>query len=295
MSTLLPPLAFQVGALCLVSQVVFSCLFTFVLPEGPWTQLPNVTAHQVVCFPLMVYLAFEGMYVWYTQQDELHSEGMEGRIFGISEGGVDIGAIVFGMMLFWDIPTSLVVPALQNKLMLAHHVGLLIVSGLSIGIFSGGNPLGSYYAPFFFGVIEFSTIFLSIVDLFHPKNAAWHQWLNSSQSTIGNLARTLNELCRPLFAISFLITRCVLFPYVMLSTCLLDFWKAAMLSPEERRGGSSSLLLFVWVLCLAFTFLQLHWGVLIAKQVAKASGLMAKEESSENLITEDTNLQSRND
>jgi TLC domain len=185
------------------------------------------------------------------------------------------------MMLFWDIPISFVVPALQDPLMLMHHVGMMFVSGVSIGIFSsGGHSIGSYYAPFFFGIVEFSTIFLTIVDLFHPKNEAWHTWLEGSQSPSAKFTRGLNELCRPLFALSYLSVRCVLFPYVMVTTCLPDFWKASLLRTEEEKHGVSSMTLkVVFVLSLLFTLLQLHWGSLVARQIAKALGLMPSRKS----------------
>jgi hypothetical protein len=272
---LLPPLAVQVGLSCLAAQIVLTFLLAVVMPAGPWTKLPGVTAHQLVCLPLMMYLSYRGFVVWFTQQGELDAQGMEGRIFGVSPGGADMGAFVWGMMLFWDIPVSFLVPSLQDTLMLAHHVGMLFVSGVSMGVFSSGHPIGSYYAPFFFGMIEFSSVFLSIVDLFHPNNAAWHTWMEDSKTSVADLARTVNEVCRPLFALSYLAMRCALFPYVMFTTCLMDFWKASMLATEEEKHGISSItLILVCLLCLGFTLLQLNWGVLVAKQVAKAIGLI---------------------
>lgn len=272
---LLPPLAVQVGLSCLAAQVILTGIFAVLLPAGPWTKLPGVTAHQVVCLPLMIYLAFQGFDIWFTQQDDLYAQGMQGRIFGVSPGGADMGAVVWGMMLFWDIPVSFIVPTLQDTLMLAHHVGMLFVSGVSMGVFSNGHPIGSYYASFFFGMIEFSTIFLTIVDLFHPKNKAWHEWLEESKTAAAGIARPVNEICRPLFALSYLAMRCGLFPYVMFTTCLVDFAKAAMLKTEEERHGISSVtLILVCLLCLGFTFLQLNWGILVARQVAKALGFM---------------------
>lgn len=282
---LLPPLAVKVGLSCLAAQIVLTGLLAFVIPAGPWTKLPGLTAHQVICLPLMIYLSYKGFLVWFTEQGELDAQGMEGRIFGVSPAGADIGAFVWGMMLFWDIPVSFAVPTLQDTLMLAHHIGMLFVSGVSMGVFSGGHPIGSYYASFFFGMVEFSTVFLTIVDLFHPKNAAWHKWLDESKTSAADLARSVNEVCRPLFALSYLAMRCGLFPYIMFSTCLMDFWKASMLATDEERHGIGSItLILVCLLCLGFTFLQLNWGLLVARQVGKALGLIPssgdkKEES----------------
>jgi hypothetical protein len=139
---------------------------------------------------------------------------MEGRIFGISQRGVEISEIVFGMMLFWDIPLSLVVPSMQDNIMLLHHIGMCFVSAVSFGFFSSGHPIGSYYASFFYGVIESSSVFLAVVDLFHPKNRAWYDWINSPKtaSTVKGLAKTVNEMARVIFAVSYLVVRCGMFP-----------------------------------------------------------------------------------
>ncbi len=275
---LFPPLAVKVGLSCLAAQVVLSFLMAIVLPVGPWTKSPGLTAHQLVCLPLMMYLSYQGFHVWFKEQDELYAQGMEGRMFGVSPAGADIAAFVWGMMLFWDIPVSFVVPSLQDALMLAHHIGMMFVSGVAMGVFSNGHPIGSYYAAFYFGMVEFSSIFLTIVDLFHPKNKPWHTWLEESTTSAAALARSINEVMRPLFALSYLAMRCGLFPYVMFSTCLADFWQASMLVTDEDRHGISRFTLFlVCSICLGFTLLQLHWGLLVVRQVAKALGIASNK------------------
>jgi hypothetical protein len=180
--------------------------------------------------------------------------------------------MVWGMMVLWDIPVSIFTKSLRDPLMLGHHIGMSFVSGVAAGMFSE-EPVGSYYAPFFFGVIELSSVFLCLVDLFHPKNSAWNEWLRSNKTRIGHFLLTLNELSRVLFAISYLALRTVTFPYVMFSTCLMDFWEAAILPDEERHGAPSWSLVGVCLLALGFTFLQINWGLLVGRQVGKAVGL----------------------
>ena len=269
-----PPFAVKAGLTCLVLHVVFAVLFRFILPSGPWTELPHATAHQLVCLPLMLYLLYHGCYAWFTEQDELYALGMEGRIFGVSERGVKMSEVVYGMMLFWDIPLSLVVPSLQDNIMLMHHIGMCFVSAVSLGLFSSGRPIGSYYAAFFCGVIEFSSVLLAIVDLFHPKNKAWFLWINESKSSGARFASMVNEVARVGFAVSFLVVRCGFFPYVVFSTCLRDFWAASMLEAESRRGVSRITLWLICALNFGFTIMQLNWGILVAKHVMKALGLI---------------------
>jgi len=277
----LPAWAIKGGLVTMGAQAFFMILFTKVLPSGPWSELPGVTAHQLVCLFLMMHLVYEGVPIWLREQEALYNAGMEGRIFGVSPDGRDLGSLVWGMMLIWDIPTSIFVPSLQDVLMLAHHVGMTFVAGVSMGIFSSKNhPIGSYYAPFFFGVVELSTIFLTIIDLFHPKNKAWNRWLNESPSTAAKYTRVLNEILRPTFALAFLLVRCTWFPYVMATTCLRDFWNASLLETDEDRHGVSSLTFkAVFVLSLLFTLLQLHWGILVSRQIVKALGLIPSKKA----------------
>lgn len=270
-----PPLAVQAGLTCMTAHIVLAVLFAFVLPKGPWTALPNSTAHQVVCLPLMIYLVYHGWIAWFSsEQDELYAEGMTGRIFGVSPRGADMSAVVWGMMILWDIPLSLFVPALQNTLMLGHHLGMCFVSGVSMGVFSGGHPIGSYYAAFFYGIVEISSIFLTIVDMFHPKNKEWFEYVNQTTTPVGKMVQTVNELSRVAFAVAFLVLRCGKFPYIMVTTCLADFWTAANVDDAERYGIPRWTLLLVFALCFAFTLLQLNWGVLVGRQVGKAIGLI---------------------
>ena len=274
LSIYFPPLAIQAGLTCLTAHVVLALVFRFVLPKGPWTSLPNSTAHQVVCLPLMMYLVYHGWIAWFTEQDELYAAGMTGRIFGLSPRGTEMSATVWGMMWFWDIPLSFFVPALQNYLMLAHHLGMCFVSGVSMGAFSNGYPIGSYYAAFFYGIVEISSSFLTIVDMFHPKNKAWFEYVSQTKTPLGQMVQSLNEFSRVAFALTFLVLRCGMFPYVMFTTCLNDFWTAAMVDDAERHGIDRWVLLLVCALCFGFTFLQLNWGLLVARQVAKAIGLI---------------------
>ena len=143
-----------------------------------------------------------------------------------------------------------------------------------MGVFSNGHPIGSYYAPFFYGVIEISSVFLTIVDMFHPKNKAWFEWVNETKTPLGKFVQTINELSRVCFALAYLLVRCGLFPYVMFTTCLGDFWAASQLNDQERRGVSRWTILAVCALCFGFTMLQINWGVLVARQVGKALGLI---------------------
>ena len=114
-------------------------------------------------------------------------------------------------------------------------------------------------------MIEFSTIFLAFVDIFHPKYKYWYDWLRDQEergTNLGLIISSINNIARVLFAISFLCLRFFYFPYITFTKCLPDFWYNANQTKEVA-------LYVVCVLNLLFAGLQIHWGILIAKQLIK--------------------------
>ena len=256
----------------------------------------SLTAHQIVCLPLMIYFSYLGFTNWFGDENDNNNnnnnntnikfDSPEERLFGISDSGLQLGEMAFGMLLFWDIPIGFMTIALQDTLMAIHHIAMLFVAGTICGFFSYGQPIGSYFSNFYIGIIEFSTIFLSFVDIFHPKHKYWYNWLENSKGTVGNTIRTVNEVCRILFALSFLALRAVYFPYVMFSTQLSDFWYGIVMlrNNNEQHKTHGSLpptwpLIGIFVLSFVFAFLQMYWGMLVAKGIAKAIGLIPSSDS----------------
>lgn len=165
---------------------------------------------------------------------------------------------------------GILAPSLRDTIMLAHHIGMFAVAAIMSGMFSNGQMIGYYYVPFYFGVIETSSVFLSVVDQFHPKRREWFDWLNceSNQSRgIVKFATQMNEICRMLFAISFILLRGVYFPYTSFCHCIPDVWKAY----EERPDGVPMWTgYFLIVSLVLFSCLQSYWGLLVARQIKKA-------------------------
>lgn len=263
------PLVMQSGLLCLGLQLLLHAMCQYAFPHhpGPWSELPSFTAHQVLALPIMIYVSYQGSMLWFYTFET--PETSEERITEVYRESVDLAQVVFGFLLYWDIPVSIFTPAKQDVLMLAHHVGMLFVAGVVMGNFCAYHESrGSYYAPFFLGVIEVSTIPLCYVDIFHPKHVYWYKYINEDNrdNAIGKTLSGINEGCRVSFALIFLVVRFFYFPYVAFGGCLQDFWK-------EAKQESDPALFGIFVSCLLFTGLQLYWGVLIIEQLGKALGL----------------------
>jgi hypothetical protein len=236
------------------------------LPSGPWTKLSVFTAHQLVSFPLMIILTYCGWRDWFFYPCEPALTSSQ-RIFGCSNPNDVPLAIASGAMLLWDIPTSFISPPLRDRLMLAHHVGMFATAFLMGGGFcKNGSQIGYYYAPFYFGVIEFSSIFLSYVDVFHPKYVHYHGWMNSKHGALKKAINQVNEVGRVLFALSFLAMRGFYFPYVSFFWAIPDLRIAYDNPPDGVPIWTGY---FLISMIASFACLQAYWGLLIVKHMMK--------------------------
>ena len=193
LSTYLPltPLATLIGLTCLIAQINITLLLnnkrrlsSFFLWNkqnvGPWNDLPGFTAHQLIALPSMCILTYCGIKSWFfdttTTDTSITDDNINimdtpyQRIFGHSDPHNIPLAIGSGAILLWDIPSSYFIKELNDPLMGLHHVGMFLVATVMGGMFCGGQQMiGYYYVPYYFGVIEMSSVPLSYVDVFHPK------------------------------------------------------------------------------------------------------------------------------
>jgi len=246
------------GLGCLLLHTLSYLLSVYVLPNGPWTKLPSFTAHQVVAMPFMVYLTVLGFQEWFG------GTTCADPVLHINENGLYLSRIVIGSMLLWDIPTGFVTDGMGDPIMHFHHLGMLLVSGITAGVFSS-QPIGSCYAPFFFGVVELSSIPLAIVDIFHPKQKAWHDYHLTSSPL-----KALNEISRIMFALLYILVRAIYFPYVVVTQVLPEFYRAT--TDTDTPDTDAPALWAIMMFSLLFTGLQMYWGSLVIKQIIKALG-----------------------
>jgi len=251
------PIFLKVGATTAGVQVALRLLFASKLvPAGPWQDEPGFTAHQVVCFPLMIFLTYLGWSTWFV--DDAAFDTPEERIFDSHDTGLLMTKVILATQLAWDIPCGFLVPSLADPLMLAHHVGMATMAVM--------NLLGfwQFYAVFFYGVIEISGIVLSFVDVFHPKHASWCKWL----ATAPRLS-AFNDAMRAVFYLLYMAVRFVYFPAVIFTGIIPDFLAVVSLPTEMRRGVPFGALAFCPFVGILFSGLQLYWGFLLTKQVRK--------------------------
>lgn len=277
------PILLPYGCACLIAHFVLYNLFKYVLKPGPWTDVPSFTAHRTIAFVLMIQWTILGIQnLTDAAGSDNPSDGTtvysssppyDGyRVLRRLPTGLDMAQRSMGALWIWDIPVSLFSKdsaGSHDFLMHAHHLGMLLITCIVLGLLSfgppadgGGWPVASSYAPVFLGVIELSSIPLQIVDLFHPKKApGWCDYMKKSP-----FLSAVNDMARTSFAVLFLAVRGIYFPYVVVTTVLPECWTALRgLSPSPICLPIGLILVFA----LAFTALQLHWGTLVFRQIVK--------------------------
>lgn len=251
------------------AQIVLTSVFAFkVLGTGPWSEMPSFTAHQVIATAVLLYLSVEGLRLQW-QQNALNDNNVD-RL--TDPRHIHLSEFVLGMMVFWDIPTGLCTRALREVPMVFHHFAMAATAALALGALSNGNPIVGYYAPFFFGVIEWSSLPLIIVDIFHPKHKAWHSYLTSPDRS--PWFNRINATARLVFAASFLLLRTVCFPYVSIAGVLTDVWHVTSLPLDQRRNVPNLPLVAIATSNTLFSCLQIYWGNLLIQQILKLVGLV---------------------
>jgi hypothetical protein len=270
---LFTPFAVQTGICCAVVQIILYLLFVtnFFGVKGPWSIMPSFTAHQIVVIPALIYLSIQGLnefdirdFIGIATNTATATSAVE-RVTSPMHG--HFSEFVLGMMFFWDIPTGLCTPALRDIPMILHHVGMFMTAAISMGIMSNGTPIFGYYAPFYFGMIEISSLPLIIVDIYHPKHKAWHAYLTSSDRS--GWVMKLNDMARPLFALLFMLIRMIAFPYVSVMGVLRDVLNVTSLPLDQRNHVPNLPLYIIAFLNVSFSCLQLYWGTLLIRQIIK--------------------------
>ena len=266
---LFTPFAVITGACCAVVQVgAYLLLVTNFFGKGPWSIMPSFTAHQIVVIPVLFYLSIQGLRDFNIREvlgaTATTTTAVE-RVTSPMHG--HFSEFVLGMMFFWDIPTGLCTPALREVPMILHHIGMFVTAAISMGILSNGVPIFAYYAPFYFGIVEISSIPLIIVDIFHPKHKAWNMYLNSNERS--GWIMKLNDTARPLFALLFILVRMVAFPYISIMGVLRDALHVTSLPLEQRNNVPNLPLYIIAFLNVAFSCLQFYWGTLLIRQIIK--------------------------
>jgi len=214
------------------------------LAKGTTLAAKRKASYQLTNLCANVILGISGIYFQYfvlpkNPTVEETTQGLENVVF--------MSTFQFGYQL-WAIPIG-VFYVRESPAMLVHHLSVIVVSSAANFLRNGFR----YWAPFFFGVIEMSSIPLAIMNFFKDHPALIDQY------------PIFYKNLRVVFALTFLQVRVIMYlpraymlqrdQYLLLST------HPSMLFRIYMSLAASGLLMLL--------VLQMYWGLLISKGLAK--------------------------
>lgn len=198
----------------------------------------DVMSFELVAAVSLVHLAYHGVGIWFQFFGDLQAV-VDGGVY--TESTVIRDSILIPMLAYqsWNLAAGLYLKEFGDFPSLAHHA---VTIGISYFTITG--PVFHYYAVYFLGVSEVSTIPLTFpVDIFakFPRYQEQFPMLN----TVGRL----------LFATLFMITRVIYFP-------ILDyfFWTECYQLYMSAGIREYFPVVFFLVANIFMTGLQFFWG-----------------------------------
>lgn len=205
----------------------------------------NKTAVQFTHLAVNCILALSGLYCWYKQTPHWNDCSLIQRWTGFQNFSF-FGNIMISYNV-WSSYASRRIFGHEDVTMACHHIMACV-----IGFFSSFTHYGwNYYAPFFFGVIEVSSLPLSLLNAFNFRD----DWVVAYP--------TLHLFTKIFFAIAFIGTRVFLWNSNMHLFFKDTLSLIANNNPEIANISATTrfvTLLAADVPALFLTFLQLFWA-----------------------------------
>lgn len=255
MTVLLDPLALEWENLALrwtvlLFSVQIICQVLFSL-GGPFKSRPAFVAHQVCSLFGVLGSGYYGYHYWTTEANTVHT--MQDRLFKPLEGGPVVTRINLAFQIY-DLVTTILIPEIRKPEMLGHHTLAIILAYYVIRY-----QYAHYYAIFFLGMTEISSIPLTFMDVF--------KHIKSLQKPFEGF----NNLCSYAFAALFISIRGIYWPI----TSYFFFVDVAAAFKQDIMPNKFLAYFFV-ISNAVLTLLQWYWLTLIfnrlIKMVRKAGG-----------------------
>ena len=265
------PLALCSGAIGLAAQLGLTGLFR-ASKDPVLSGAPGYTAHQVVAFFLMAFVAALGLVGWLNPPAVAATAA--GRLLAPSNSARWLGAMLLGMLVAWDIPTSIAIPRLRKPDVLTHHIAMAAVA------FVGAFFLPTRYGFYYMGVAELSSIPLTAYDLFE-RSAEVAGVESASSGTDMDKARakrlrSIRDACRAVAAVAFVVVRAFDFTRVTLTRFVPD--ALSVLGSAATAASFRLPIQFMLVSSVGFVGLQLYWFSLFIR-ISRAQSAREKRKA----------------
>jgi len=215
---------------------------------------PDLVAYKVTSALCMAIMGLMGVANWHfgNYHDEMKSA--DDRLFGFLPPAEYQNAAAFVYQV-WDFCVSLSIPEHLDPLFLVHHILAAFTAWFSLEY-----QLVSYYAVYFGGCSEFSSIFLVFADLdmFFPPAP-------------GSTYDVFIIVCKVLFTLTFSYYRVAGWWRVSWTLWSDVLYALSSGLAEKRRPGKSSFLYVFLTLNVILGALQLYWWCLIVLKIHEMS------------------------
>ena len=220
-----------------------------------FSKAAGVTAHSVIAALFCIFVTGFGCTGWFQPPAALVASAAT-RVLTPVDSVRWLAAFGFGVIGLWDIPTCFAVPELRKPSFLIHHFAMAAVAAC-------GLALPSYYAFFFLGVVEASSIPL-----------AFYEGLERAYDVASEAGECAPERCERLKSLrdntqtvatfAFLFTRLYLFTRVT----FFGFWPdARAVLPLMLPSAAKRTVKFLMGASASFVALQFFWFGQIVQQI----------------------------
>lgn len=201
----------------------------------------DVLSYDIICFAIISYLTGWGWAIWYGYGGEIHRL-YEGGTFAASSVVQDRLLTPMACFQLYNFVACVYIAEFRDYLVWAHHLITMTIACFSM------SPCWQYYAVFFFGCTETSTLPLIVVEVFKliPR------YRDRFPAT--------NAVCRVAFAASFLVVRLVWLPMVC-----FQFFVACYSMLPSVSGLLYAAFVFYLSVDVFMVGLQYYWGFGIVK------------------------------
>lgn len=229
----------------------FNILFIFI--EGS-----DIMAFEIVAGICVTYLGIVGTLATFNLYPEFNTKDIDNdKFYGRAQFVED--HLIMPMLSYqgWNVLLCLFNADLRDPAMIGHHIATFSLA------YFGLNPYVHYYALFFFGFAEMTNIPLTLVDIFKYFPDLKEKY------------PTLNEICRISFAVSFIIIRLIIWPYIS-----YGFWVGSIDLLQSGKAHSPFVVFVFLGANIFLTGLQFLWGSKIFGFLFKGSKKSSSSSSS---------------
>lgn len=209
---------------------------------GPFKDDAALFVHQLCSLFCIAHCGIYGLYYWYGGE----AASVEDRMYGPTVGAVVIGRVNMAFQIY-DLVTTLFISRLRKVEMVVHHA----MGGTMIYLLLRDCYV-HWYAIFYLGISEISSIPLVFVDVFKffPNVAAKFP--------------TVNNLLRMAFALLFILLR-GLYWAIVSARHLYD----TFLTIQTGTVHNFQVMVFCALCNVVLTLMQWYWSYLIVRAVIK--------------------------